>query len=68
MKNQDFNRYKKGIRRRSKEAIYKNAIGFNNEYIDFFSADAFDNRRYYIAEFYGDEGEGLERLFIYEQK
>lgn len=32
-------------------SIYKNAIGFKNEYLNFFSSDAFDNRRGYITGF-----------------
>ena len=46
-------------------AIYKNAINFKNEYIDFFSPEAFDNRREYISAFYGEEREGLEREYHY---
>ncbi|MDF2558107.1 MAG: hypothetical protein K0R71_1935 [Bacillales bacterium] len=45
--------------------IYKNAVGFKNEYIDFFSNDAFDNRRNYITGFYGGVRENLEREYTY---
>lgn len=46
-------------------SLYKNSIGFKNEYIDFFSIDAFDNRREYITSFYGEEKGDLERDYTY---
>jgi hypothetical protein len=46
-------------------SIYKNAIGFHNEYMDFFSADAFDNRREYITSFYSEARDDLEREYQY---
>lgn len=46
-------------------SIYKNAIGFCNEYIDFFCTDAFDNRREYITGFYSEERDNLEREYTY---
>ncbi len=46
-------------------SIYKNAIGFHNEYIEFFSEDAFDLRRQYISSFYSSKRENLEREYIY---
>lgn len=45
--------------------IYKNAVGFHNDYIDFFSNDAFDNRREYIISFYSNERADLEREYTY---
>lgn len=44
-------------------AIYQNAVGFQNEYLDFFSKEAFDNRREYITNFYQEKREGLEREY-----
>ncbi|WMJ88532.1 zinc dependent phospholipase C family protein [Anaerocolumna sp. MB42-C2] len=46
-------------------SIYKNAVGFLNEYIDFFVADAFDIRREYITSFYSKEKDDLEREYTY---
>jgi hypothetical protein len=46
-------------------SIYKNAVGFHNDYIDFFSDDAFDNRRKYITGFYSGERGNLEREYTY---
>ncbi len=46
-------------------SIYKNAVGFRNDYMDFFGGDAFENRREYIAGFYGSERENLEREYAY---
>lgn len=45
--------------------IYKNAVGFKNEYMDFFSSDAFDNRREYITGFYSNKRDNLERVYPY---
>lgn len=45
--------------------IYKNAVGFHNEYMDFFSIDAFDNRREYITSFYNEDRDDLEREYQY---
>jgi hypothetical protein len=33
--------------------------------MDFFSEDAFENRRQYITGFYGGERDGLQREYIY---
>lgn len=46
-------------------SIYKNAVGFRNEYLDFFSEDAFDNRRVYITGFYQEEKQDLDREYPY---
>lgn len=46
-------------------SIYKDAVGFDNHYMDFFGDDAFDNRREYIIGFYSGERENLEREYIY---
>jgi hypothetical protein len=46
-------------------SIYKNAVGFHNDYIDFFSSDAFNNRREYITGFYSSERDDLEREYPY---
>lgn len=46
-------------------SIYKNAIEFRNDYMDFFSADAFENRRDYIIGFYGGERDSLDREYSY---
>ncbi|MDT8718437.1 zinc dependent phospholipase C family protein [Clostridium sp. 19966] len=46
-------------------SIYKNAEGFNNNYMNFFSSDAFENRRKYIIGFYSEERKNLEREYIY---
>lgn len=54
-KNPDFRAY----------AIYKNAVGFRNDYMDFFGTDAFENRREYITGFYGGGRENLEREYTY---
>lgn len=45
--------------------IYKNAIGFNNNYIKFFSNDAFENRRKYITDFYSGKRDNLDREYTY---
>jgi hypothetical protein len=42
-------------------SVYKKAIGFRNDYMDFFSVDAFDNRREYIVNFYNSERTNLDR-------
>ena len=47
-------------------AIYENAVGFENEFMDIFSKDAFDNRRQYICGFYRGDGHGdLYREYKY---
>lgn len=46
-------------------SIYKNAVGFHNDYMVFFSEDAFDNRREYIVGFYSSYKQNLEREYIY---
>jgi hypothetical protein len=46
-------------------SIYKNAVGFRNDYINFFGADAFSNRRDYIIGFYSCERDNLDREYTY---
>ena len=46
-------------------SIYSNAVGFQNSYLDFFSSDAFDNRREYITAFYRSANENLDRPYPY---
>jgi hypothetical protein len=46
-------------------SIYRNAVGFQNEYMDFFSIDAFDNRREYITGFYTQGRDHVEREYSY---
>ena len=46
-------------------SIYRNAVGFHNDYMDFFSEDAFENRRQYITGFYSGEREDLQREYPY---
>ena len=45
--------------------VYLGAVGFQNTYMDFFSADAFDNRREYITGFYLQENDHLDREYHY---
>lgn len=45
--------------------IYKDAVGFQNTYMDIFAEDAFDNRREYIVGFYSERRENLEREYPY---
>lgn len=45
--------------------IYKNAVGFQNTYMDIFAEDAFDNRREYIVGFYSGKRENLKREYPY---
>ena len=45
--------------------IYKNAVNFENEYMDIFAKDAFDNRREYIIQFYLSEKNDLEHEYCY---
>lgn len=45
--------------------IYENAVNFVNRYMDFFSEDAFENRREYIIGFYRGGREDIEREYIY---
>ena len=46
-------------------SIYQNAVGFHNDYMNFFSADAFENRREYITGFYSSRRADLERDYTY---
>ena len=46
-------------------SIYLDAKNFENTYMDEFSADAFDNRRQYITEFYLRGKENLDREYPY---
>jgi len=45
--------------------IYRNAAGFQNAYMEEFSADAFDNRRAYITGFYLEGRTDLDRDYPY---
>lgn len=45
--------------------IYEGAVGFENEFLDFFAKDAFENRREYICGFYRGGREGLDREYPY---
>lgn len=45
--------------------IYRKAEGFVNEFMEEFSADAFDNRRAYITDFYLQENDHLDREYPY---
>ncbi len=47
-------------------AVYENAVGFNNDIMNMFSKDAFENRRQYICGFYHSEEHGnLHRAYRY---
>lgn len=46
-------------------SLYENAVGFQNTFLDFFTADAFDNRREYITSFCRQEKEHLDRGYPY---
>ena len=54
-KNPDFRAYH----------IYRNAMGFQNTYMDVFAKDAFDDRRKYIVGFYSENRENLDREYPY---
>lgn len=45
--------------------VYLGAVGFVNKFMDEFSADAFDNRRQYITDFYLEGKNGLDREYPY---
>lgn len=45
--------------------VYLGAVGFENTYMEEFSATAFDNRRQYITGFYLAGKEGLDREYPY---
>lgn len=45
--------------------IYKEAVGFQNTYMNIFAEDAFDNRREYIVGFYSERRGNLEREYPY---
>jgi hypothetical protein len=45
--------------------IYSNAVGFQNDYMEEFSQNAFDNRRVYITSFYKEKKENLDRFYPY---
>lgn len=45
--------------------VYLGAVGFVNTYLDFFSPDAFDNRRAYITNFYLQKNDHIEREYTY---
>ena len=44
---------------------YLGSVGFVNRYLDFFTPDAFDNRREYITSFYLQKQENLDREYLY---
>ena len=47
-------------------SLYENAVDFDNEFIDLFSKDAFENRRQYICGFYHSDNHGeLHREYKY---
>ena len=45
--------------------VYLGAVGFQNDFMEEFAADAFDNRRAYITEFYLQGKENLDRFYPY---
>lgn len=45
--------------------IYEQAVGFENDYLDIFAKDAFDDRRKYITGFYREKREDLNREYPY---
>ena len=50
-------------------AIFEHAVGFENEFMDMFGKDAFDNRREYICNYYrGDAHGDLYREYKYLSK
>ncbi len=46
-------------------SIYNSALGFRNEYLSFFSTDAFDKKRAYITSFYSNMRDNLDREYVY---
>ncbi len=48
--------------------IYEQAVGFENDYLDIFAKDAFDDRRKYITGFYRSKKENLDREYPYLSK
>ena len=48
--------------------IYRDAIGFENRFMEEFSPDAFDNRRKYITDFYLSGKDNLDRYYPYLTK
>ena len=47
-------------------SIYENAVNFENDFMDIFAKDAFENRRQYICWFYRNDDRGeLEREYKY---
>ena len=47
-------------------SIYENAVDFDNDFMDIFPRDAFENRRRYICDFYrGGEHGDLHRTYVY---
>lgn len=45
--------------------VFSGAVGFRNEFMDEFPADAFDNRRAYISDFYLQKKDNLDRVYPY---
>lgn len=48
--------------------VYEQAVGFENDYLDIFAKDAFDDRRKYITGFYRKERQDLDREYPYLTK
>ena len=48
--------------------IYEQAVNFENDYLDIFAKDAFDDRRKYITGFYRSKKENLDREYPYLSK
>ena len=47
-------------------SLYENAVNFDNEFMDIFSKDAFENRRRYICDFYRSDHHGnLHREYTF---
>ena len=46
-------------------SVYSSSVGYENKYLDFFSPDAFDNRRDYITRFYLEKRADLDREYAY---
>ncbi|MBQ7669549.1 MAG: zinc dependent phospholipase C family protein [Clostridia bacterium] len=45
--------------------LYASSVGVENKYLEFFSRDAFDNRREYITRFYLEERDDLDREYAF---
>ena len=49
-------------------AVYESAVGFENVYMDEFARNAFDDRRQYIVQFYGETRDSLDRVYPWLNK